>query len=100
VLDGNATVNQAAVPLASALANVQCGWFDGGGAALGPLSTQSVALQLSLVGITNAVNLQAKGRATLAAGGTANLRCRFGGVALALGGFQASAWSWDATRTA
>jgi hypothetical protein len=98
VLDGNATVGQNALVALSALANVECAWFNSGGTQAGPSSAQSLVAQLSLLGSPNTVNLGAKAKTVVAS--TATLRCRFAGVPLALGGFRSSGWSFEATRSA
>ena len=64
----------------------------------GPSSSGSLIAQVSLLGSPNTVNLEAKAKTVVA--GTATLRCRFTGVALGLGGFRSSGWSFEATRTA
>jgi hypothetical protein len=101
VLDGSATVAQVDLLLLGGLATVRCAWFDGAGTTqLGPLSSQSMTVEASLLGITNEASVRATARPALANGAPATLRCRFTGVALGLGGFQANAWAYAATRTA
>jgi hypothetical protein len=100
VLDGNVTASQHAIVLVSALATVQCAWFDSTGTTqLGPVSSQSTVAQLSLLTSASAVNLGAKAKVNLASASNADLRCRFGGVTLGLGGFRSTGWSYEATRT-
>jgi hypothetical protein len=98
ILDGNTTIGQNALVAVAALANVECAWFDSAGAQAGPASSESAVAQLSLLGTPNTVNLEAK--ATTVVASTATLRCRFTGVALSLGGFRSTGWSFEATRTA
>ena len=94
------TVNQAAVVLLSALATVQCAWFDATDGLIGPVGGDSTLASLSLVGTTNHVDIGVKAQVGLIAGESANLRCRFIGVSLTLGGFEVSGWALEATRTA
>ena len=98
ILDGNATVGQNSLVALSALANIECAWFNSGPTQAGPSSSGSLIAQISLLGSPNTVNLEAKAKTVVA--GTATLRCRFSGVALSLGGFRSSGWSFEATRTA
>jgi len=98
ILDGNATVGQNSLVALSALANIECAWFNSGPTQAGPSSSGSLIAQVSLLGSPNTVNLEAKAKTVVA--GTATLRCRFSGVGLSLGGFRSSGWSFEATRTA
>jgi len=84
-------VGQNSLLALSALANIECAWFNSGPTQAGPSSSGSLIAQVSLLGSPNTVNLEAKAKTVVAS--TATLRCRFSGVALSLGGFRSSGWS-------
>jgi hypothetical protein len=101
VLEGTTTIAQVDTLLLGALATIRCAWFNGAGnTQLGPRVGESTQVQVSLVNINNEVTLTATAQTSLTASATATLRCTFLGAVLPLGGFEATSWSYQATRTA
>ncbi len=101
ILDGVANIAQEDAVLLGVLATVRCAWFDGAGAnQLGPRSGVSTQAQVSLVGLSNEVTLNATAKTSLTGAATATLRCQFNGTLLGLGGYVATGWSYQATRVA
>ena len=99
ILDGNATVGQNSLVALSALATSSAPGSTAVRTQAGPSSSGLADHTISLLRAANTANLD-EVKAKTAVAGTATLRCRFSGVALSLGGFRSSGWSYEATRTA